>query len=390
MAAAALGSSPLGGRGAAAAAVCGAAGFIAGSLLTPLAPPAGCPPPAPCRCTERGASPAAPVRCPTSIADAQGRPWDAGGEWGPIAAALTEGRLGTDKLEPHHYEPLYAKYLDGLRRSGRHIAMLEIGLGCWFRSVQSRHPRTHRPVTVHQLLEARPVGFSVELWRRYFPSLTYWLVEVFQPCIKGWRQTVGSRGWNATPGAARWYEETMRKRTFWGDQSDPAFLNNVRRAVRGGSDNHLDLIIDDGGHTMDQQITSFERLFPLVRPGGLYIIEDLETSFRHDMGGTAARQRAGNTTLQYLQRIVTDISLPWGLGPHAAGQQPHGVLKRHRPTKWSHWVLSVDCQRQMCVVTKRQRPVTDYPWAQYSGRWPCNMTRCWREPLQKHAVCNCQ
>jgi hypothetical protein len=43
-------------------------------------------------------------------------------------------------------------------------------------------------------------------------------------------------------------------------------------------DGPLDLIIDDGGHTMRQQQTSFGFLFRHLKVGGIYIIEDLHTS----------------------------------------------------------------------------------------------------------------
>ncbi|MGB8468136.1 MAG: class I SAM-dependent methyltransferase [Candidatus Babeliales bacterium] len=48
----------------------------------------------------------------------------------------------------------------------------------------------------------------------------------------------------------------------------------------------FDIIIDDGGHTMHQQITSFETLFSHVAPGGMYIIEDMHTSYaKGDLAG---------------------------------------------------------------------------------------------------------
>jgi hypothetical protein len=36
---------------------------------------------------------------------------------------------------------------------------------------------------------------------------------------------------------------------------------------------------DDGGHEMSQQIISFEELYPIVFPNGVYLVEDLHTSF---------------------------------------------------------------------------------------------------------------
>lgn len=46
-----------------------------------------------------------------------------------------------------------------------------------------------------------------------------------------------------------------------------------------------DIVIDDGSHLPRHQLISFEELFPHVRPGGLYVIEDIESSYVDD--GTA-------------------------------------------------------------------------------------------------------
>lgn len=59
-----------------------------------------------------------------------------------------------------------------------------------------------------------------------------------------------------------------------GDQTDPAFLARL-------VDEHgpFDIVIDDGGHSMRQQITAIENLFDAVNPGGVYIVEDTHTSY---------------------------------------------------------------------------------------------------------------
>jgi hypothetical protein len=41
----------------------------------------------------------------------------------------------------------------------------------------------------------------------------------------------------------------------------------------------VDIIIEDGGHTMQQQQVSLGFLFPYVKANGLYIIEDLHSSY---------------------------------------------------------------------------------------------------------------
>lgn len=41
----------------------------------------------------------------------------------------------------------------------------------------------------------------------------------------------------------------------------------------------FDLVIDDGNHWWREQILTFKTLFPLVRSGGIYIVEDTCTSY---------------------------------------------------------------------------------------------------------------
>ncbi len=61
-------------------------------------------------------------------------------------------------------------------------------------------------------------------------------------------------------------------KTYWRtDQSD---RNRLLEIVRDDFEGNLDLVIDDASHYYSLTRASFETLFPLLRPGGLYIIED--------------------------------------------------------------------------------------------------------------------
>lgn len=69
--------------------------------------------------------------------------------------------------------------------------------------------------------------------------------------------------------ACRAYE-AERTKILIGDQADRGFWKRFREAVP-----HLDIVIDDGGHTAEQQIVSCEELLGHLRPGGVYICEDV-------------------------------------------------------------------------------------------------------------------
>jgi hypothetical protein len=61
---------------------------------------------------------------------------------------------------------------------------------------------------------------------------------------------------------------------FIGSQDDPEFL--VRTVASIG---RPDIVLDDGSHVAEHQKASFETLFPLLKEGGLYVIEDTHTSY---------------------------------------------------------------------------------------------------------------
>jgi len=77
------------------------------------------------------------------------------------------------------------------------------------------------------------------------------------PCLQRYRAESGVNG-------------TLK--TFWStDQTNQKRLVEI---VQTEMDGPLDLVIDDASHLYRQTKASFEALFPLVRPGGIYIIED--------------------------------------------------------------------------------------------------------------------
>lgn len=71
-----------------------------------------------------------------------------------------------------------------------------------------------------------------------------------------------------------------RARLYYGTSQDD--VERLREIVSQDFHGQLDLVVDDASHFYEQTKTSFTTLFPLVRPGGLYIIEDWCWSFQDD------------------------------------------------------------------------------------------------------------
>jgi len=71
-----------------------------------------------------------------------------------------------------------------------------------------------------------------------------------------------------------------RIKTHW--QTNQADRARLRRIVDEELDGVVDLVIDDGSHMYAPTKAAFETIFPLMPPGGLYIIEDW--AWEHDAG----------------------------------------------------------------------------------------------------------
>jgi predicted O-methyltransferase YrrM len=68
-----------------------------------------------------------------------------------------------------------------------------------------------------------------------------------------------------------------RLKTYWGvDQAD---RRRLREIVDSEFDGAIDLVIDDASHLYEPTKASFDELFPRLRPGGLYVIEDWQWSY---------------------------------------------------------------------------------------------------------------
>jgi hypothetical protein len=119
-------------------------------------------------------------------------------------------------------------------------------------------------------------------------------------------------------------------------------------------------VIDDGGHTMKQQITSFTHLMALIKPGGVYFIEDLETSYYgpacHWFGCYGLCCGGGppghkGTTVALIKSLIDVMNEDFIKGPNTEGKINIG---HYSVNKADHLVGSIQCWRNMCAITKKK------------------------------------
>lgn len=135
---------------------------------------------------------------------------------------------GTDKASLHHYLNYYDSLLGKLRE--KPISMLEIGvLG----------------------------GESIRMWASYFthPESRIYGVDIHDRGI---------------------VIEDPRAQIVIGDGTNPNFLYDLTRIT-----GQLDVILDDGSHFSAHQKDSLRLLWPELKSGGLYIVEDTHSSYHY-------------------------------------------------------------------------------------------------------------
>lgn len=202
----------------------------------------------------------------------------------------TEGR-GVWKW--HHYFPMYHRHL--ARFVGRETSVVEIGVYG---------------------------GGSLDMWRSYFGDRCSIVGVDIDPACKALER----RGISIVVG----------------DQADRAFWARFREQVPA-----VDVLIDDGGHTPEQQQVTLEEMLPHVRPGGVYICEDIagirnrfaafarglvaELNGFSPLPGVELRSRPSS-----LQAAVHSIHFyPYALVIEKHGAPPSELRASKRGTEWS-------------------------------------------------------
>lgn len=210
--------------------------------------------------------------------------------------------VGTDKSSlGHNYTRIYSDYFDTIK--DHTIKFLEIGIF---------------------------YGSSVRMWESYFPNAELHFIDNNLAQIK--------------------YKSTRSHYHFL-DQSNPHALNQFVEATGG----EFDIIVDDGGHLMNQQITSFLILFPALKSGGVYVIEDLHTSYWTPFGGggTFSHPKSSpSSTIEFLKQLIDDLNFV-GARTGCANHDKIPLEVQAKLNLFQEQILSLHFYDSLCLIIKR-------------------------------------
>jgi len=202
---------------------------------------------------------------------------------------------GTDKVTHHGYQRFYPRYLESLRSTA--TGMLEIG-------IYARN--------------------SIFLWKEYFEKAQIYGIDIKHNTSTDARVTM-----------------------FQADQSKAADLEKVI----ADTDHPIQFIIDDGSHIPEHQVLSFDLLFDkLLQPGGVYIVEDIETSYwvRGEISGYPTRYgfNHSNSFIERAKLIIDKINCEF-MSPEL---DKHNVKQLHGFSEQTLNMIATMTFGQNCVI----------------------------------------
>jgi hypothetical protein len=197
---------------------------------------------------------------------------------------------GTDKEGTHFYARWYERHLGHLRELP--IRLLEIGVGGYE--------------------DPNAGGHSLRMWKQYFPLGQIVGIDIYDKAsLAEDRITIEQ-----------------------GNQSDPEFLHRV-----GTAHGPFDVIVDDGSHEVSDVIASFTHLFEHLTPAGIYVMEDLQTSYWPRFGGSHDLDDP-STSMAFLKRLVDGINYAeWDITDYA-------------PTRFDREVEEIIFVHNLCFIRR--------------------------------------
>jgi demethylmacrocin O-methyltransferase len=199
--------------------------------------------------------------------------------------------FATDKGGEHSYTQHYKKHFKKYRF--KRIKLLEIGVGGY------DHPQKG--------------GASLRMWKKYFPFGKIFSLDIFDKSAL----------------------QEKRIKIYQGSQVDPEILSKI--IEENGA---FDLIIDDGSHQNEHIIKSFQLLFPKLKDGGIYVIEDIQTSYWEEMGGDSNDLKNPATAMNFCKQLTDCLNFM------------EFDLKDYQPSYYDLHIIEIHFYHNMVFVYK--------------------------------------
>lgn len=165
----------------------------------------------------------------------------------------------TDKIGSHYYTPHYESHFH--RFKSKEINLLEIGVGGYDKPDKG--------------------GKSLRMWKKYFPVGKIYSIDIYDKSV----------------------HQESRIKIFQGSQIDENFLEMVTNEIGG-----IDIIVDDGSHINEHVIKTFSLLFPKLNDGGIYVIEDTQTSYWKEYGGDSEDLGNPKTIMNFFKNLTDALN----------------------------------------------------------------------------------
>ena len=167
----------------------------------------------------------------------------------------------TDKWGSHWYTPHYLRYFQPLK--GKKLNLLEIGVGGYKNSNQG--------------------GESLRMWKAYLRNSRIVGIDIYDKTA--------------------FCEHRIDIRQC--DQTDSEALHQLSSEYGG-----FDIVIDDGSHVNEHVIKTFQVMFPLLRPTGIYVVEDTQTAYWPTWGGGRANPQNSMAFFKNLADGLNHVEYP--------------------------------------------------------------------------------
>lgn len=154
-----------------------------------------------------------------------------------------------------------------------------------------------------------------------------------------WRDYFGTSariiGVDMNPAAKKWEKDGFE--IFIGNQAEPEFWQDFFSKV-----GTVDVILDDGGHTNEQQIVTCFHCIPHINDGGKVIVEDTHTSYFKSFGNPSRY-----SFMNYAFKIADAVNSRFP----AAAEYGNGMEKFVASLGFYESIVSFNIDRSRCFVS---------------------------------------